>query len=150
MHKTKNRKEVKEMKKLLILLAIVPFMCAFSYESFTELTNKEPNHTAYHEQNDIYWQIFDLDEDGNPDAAMGYKPNGAVPVFMMTPVGMMLMWQVDIDGVSATYYWKDLDGNGLPFQDEGYDTAEILHDPNGDGLNGNEEVAYKLGKKVST
>ena len=137
------------MKKVLLLFAMVPFLCAFNYQMFPDLTDKDPANSAYWDEKNIYWQIFDIDGDDLADVALGYQPNYAVPLVIMTPIGMQIVWQVDIDGVSITYYWIDLDSNGLPFAADDYDWAEILHDPEGDGLNGNEEVPFKVEKETS-
>ena len=137
------------MKKILLLFAIVPFLCAFDYQQFPDLTNRAPADTVYDKEKNIFWQLFDIDENNSADVALGFKPNHAIPVFMMSSVGMEIIWRVDIDGVSASYYWMDLDGDSLPFSDDDYDNAEILHDPKGDGLNGNEESPFKSANKIS-
>lgn len=135
-------KGVNALKKLLLLLIIVPCLCAFDYQRFPDLTNKYPVITVYDLEKNIFWQIFDIDENGVGDVAIGFEPNDATPVFLLTPIGMELVWEVDIEGVSASYYWMDLDGDGLPFKGNTYNYKEILYDPKGDGLNGNEENQF--------
>ncbi len=130
------------MKKLLLLFAIVPFLCAFDYHQFPDLTDKAPADTIYDKEKNIFWQLFDIDENNSADVSLGFKPNHAIPVFMMSSAGMEIIWRVDIDGVSASYYWMDLDGDGLPFRGDYYDYDEILYDPKGDGLNGNEDNQF--------
>ena len=83
------------------------------------------------------------------DVALGYNPKDATPAFMMTVLGMMVIWQVDILDVPVTYYWMDLNGDGVPFDEDHFTYDEILYDPKGDGLNGNEEMAFKLAKDIS-
>ena len=127
------------MKKLFLLIAMVPFLCGFDYQRFPDLSYVSPVITVYDLERNIFWEIYDTDKDDIGDVALGYEPIDASPVMVVTPIGTELVWEVDIEGVSASYYWMDLDGNGLPFSGGNYNYAEILHDPMGDGLNGNEE-----------
>jgi hypothetical protein len=123
--------------------------CSLAYKKFPDLKEKAPSHTAYWHEKDIFWEIYDLDGNEVPDVATGYKPTLAVPSFVMTVHGMAVIWQVDIEGVAATYYWTDLDGDGIPFGEDVKSRAEILHDPKEDGFNGNEKIAFKAKECVS-
>ena len=127
------------MKKIFLLFAVVPFFCAFDFHQFPDLSNESPMFTVYDLEKNIYWEIFDTDKNDVADAALGYEPNEATPIFMMNQAGMDIVWEVDVNGVSIRYYWMDLDGDGLPFSGDSYNYAEILYDSKGDGLNGNEE-----------
>ena len=137
------------MKKLLLLIAIVPFLCAFDYQRFPDLSYVSPVITIYDLEKNIFWEIYDTNKDALGDVALGYEPIEANPVYVVTPVGLELIWEVDIEGISASYYWMDLDGDGLPFKGAYYNYAEILYDPKGDGLNGNEESQSLQTEKVS-
>ena len=131
-----------------MLFAIIPFICGFDYQQFPDLTGKAPADTVYDKKKNIFWQLFDTDKDDSADVALGYKPNHATPVYMMTGLGQEIIWQIDIDGVPVSYYWMDLNGDSLPFNGDEYNYAEILHDPKGDGLNGNEEIPFNPSRKI--
>lgn len=137
-------------KNLILLLVIIPFLYAFDYNDFPDLAGKTPMRTIYSGKIDIVWEIFDSNGDGEENAAIGYKPILFIPDIKFTPSGPRIDWLPIIKNVSASYYWKDLNGDSLPFKNDLYDLDEILYDPKENGLNGDEEYPFLLRESIGS
>lgn len=135
------------MKKLLSILICACFLIivgkaeAFDYKKFPNIPDDAGFVKIYMKNKNTVWKVYDLDMDNKFDVAVGMIPKSAEPLMMMTPMGPIVKYIVDIEGIPVTYYWMDENGDGLPFLNDGseeYDPNEVVYDLNGDGLNGNE------------
>lgn len=131
----------------LFLIPTIHSEETFNYKSFPDVSNMTTNSEVYCPTYNIFWTAYDIDGDEISDIATGQVPRSAIKRIIMTKMGPQLVFQIDVMGVPITYYWKDMDKNNTPHIDaeesSNYNNAEILFDPKGDGLNGNERPMHK-------
>lgn len=136
---------------LLFLVAYCGESRAFDCKVFPDLIGEHPAVTVSHEQYNLCWQVYDLDDDRKADCALGYLGLETEKSMVITPYGPTLYEWADTEGIIADYYWLDIDGNGNPFTDEGvYNLEEVIKDKNKNGLDELDEPAYDLAPKTGT
>jgi len=135
---------------VVVLIALLVAKCSFAFDQFPDVKESEAIGFFEDKRMGLFWKVYDLNGDGLPECAKGYKPKSVteVPQIMFNPMTGQMMVRVkkipNIEGLNPVYYWLDKNGDGNGSDIDGLSLDEFLYDPKMDGFNGNEKKAYPL------